>query len=219
MPTTDKIVLIENLFNVSLDYLLKEENEDEEEQSVNEEIYTNTTQAKNINQRFIFGLVIFSLGIIGIMIFCVLYVLRKITTITNEIKVIFLSFCLLSIIGLIIISINIITKSIKKLYITYTKQTCIIKVGITLLAIGFIMILPSLTLMFNQTIGTKSYVQKNTFTGEEVLVLPNTDNQISIFPCVFHYLSAMAIVSGIVIIIIGVIKKKQKIIKQVQFIK
>lgn len=219
MPETDKIIQIANLFDVSLDYLLKVE---EEKQNKNCLMHTNTIQFRTVNKMFIIGIAVFSLGFVGILIFCILSILHPINLTNgkvissgfsdflsaNDMWIIFLICCLFSFLGLLLISKNIISNTLTKICCAYKRQNKIIKYGIVLCFFGILMFFPSLMLFFNQTVAAASKIEIiDQFTDRTVNIIPDIIKQPSFNPMILLILSLMVMVSGFIMLIIGTIKK------------
>lgn len=221
MPETEKIIQIANLFDVSLDFLLKEE----EKQNENHLIYNNTTQLKELNRRFITGIVVLSLGFVGILIFCIVYILYPVNIIdkngihsgfsaflsANNMWIVFLICCLFSFLGLLLISKNAITNILTKIFSAYIQQNRIIKYGIALSFLGAVMIFISEILLLNQADVISQTVERVDLTGNRVDIISNIDQQQSSFIAIILLVFSLTVMAiGLVMLVIGIKKAKNK---------
>ncbi|HAN21510.1 MAG TPA: hypothetical protein DCP51_07555 [Clostridiales bacterium] len=136
-PDIENIIQISNTFNVSIDYLLKDES-----LIVNEVTVTKIHQEKQLDKKshsFIIGLVFLSMSFIGLMIFWILSIVEPSFNIKKENLYSFLLilFCSLGIVGIFLIM----YKKLKNL----SKKTKII-IAIAFVALFLLLFLISLLL-------------------------------------------------------------------------
>ena len=218
MPETDKIIQIANLFDVSLDYLLKGEKETQNKKRL---IY-NTTQLKKPNRSFVTGIVVLSLGFVGILTFCILYILHPINLINekgiysgfniflraNDMWIMFLICCVFSFLGLLLISKNIIANIFTKICRAYIRQNRFVKYGIIISFLGAVMIFASLIINLSQVgVVSHTFETVDSISGKTVDIISDTVQQRSFNPMILLISSLMVMVSGLVMLAIGIIKK------------
>lgn len=214
MPETDKIIQIANLFDVSLDYLLK----NEEEKENKDHLINNTTQLKKHNEIFITQIVIFIMGLVGVISFYIAYILLPVNSIAEksihsfedflnryDIKMIFLICFLFSFLGLLLIFKNVFTK----IYSAYKRQNQFIKYGIFLSFLGTVMVFVSLILSLNQVnVITSTFEKVDVITGKKAVeIISGTTPQQSFNPMILLILSFIVMATGLILVIMGIIQK------------
>lgn len=205
MPETDKIIQIANLFGVSLDYLLKDE-----EQKNNHKNF-GSLKPKKHSGRYITGTVFLSLGFIGILAYFIVYNLTKengiytrFSSFLNANEALFIICCLLCFIGLLLISANVITR----IFRAYIRQKRIFKYGVVLSVLGVVMSYISLILLINQSVvSINTYKIIDILTGETTETISETVRQSSLIPTVLLGFSVAVTVCGLVMLSVSIVKK------------
>ncbi len=214
MPEIEKIMQIADLFDVSIDYLLKDS-----EQNIKHSV-KNDVNRKKTNRGFIMGIVVLSLGFLGILTLYILYISlqHQMGTLSlgdflnkNDTWIFFLICFMLSFLGGLLIFKNTTnTNIISELFNSYKRQNRIMKYGIALSLLGAVAVLVSYIIMINHVqVGTHTVQQMDALTGRVIGTPTIVNQQPSIFPFILFASSLAVMVSGIVTLIIGFLKKSE----------
>lgn len=226
MPDIDKIIQISDLFGVSIDSILKESMEKPYVENLNESKYINNIEvkSKSINRSFILGIVLFSIGFISTLAFYIVFtVINKNNRYSgfndflsrDENMIIFSSCCIISLLGLLLIIKKVIVNTISKIFSAYCRQNRLVKWGVVVLFIGIIITVISCVMVLNQPGPTKETFQTiNSLTGNIVQTTTKNVEIPSFNPNnIFLIVSIMVMGSGIIMLIIGTLKKSKNIVK------
>jgi len=197
MPEVEKIIELARMYDISLDYILTDNEKDDIEKNKIGSPKDNV-EPKQTNGRIITGSVFLGLGLIGILLFYFFYILNPVKVNVRDLDfnrfliyykswplIIFCS--ILIFMGLLILIKNTIIGAIK----AYSRQSLILKSGIIVFPFGIISLILSQVLVFNQTV----VIAGNSIRGQ------------SFIPFILLIFSLMITILGLGMLIVGVIKK------------
>ena len=197
MPEVDKIIELARMYDISLDYILTDnEKDDIEKKKIGSP--KDNVEPKQTNGRIITGSVFLGLGLIGILLFYFFYILNPVKVNGRDLDfnrfliyykswplIIFCS--ILIFMGLLMLIKNTIIGAIK----AYSRQSLILKSGIIVFPFGIIALILSQVLVFTQTV----VIAGNSIRGQ------------SFNPFILLIFSLMITILGLGMLIVGVIKK------------
>jgi len=206
MPEIDKIVELAKMYDISLDYLLtdKTENPHVTDQKANK-VY-DEPKSNKFNKIFIAGIVFFSTGFIGVLVFVVLAVLNHITVMNGRgihtgfgafleatnLLPLFVLCCICSLTGLFMMMD--IRNHCKKILNVWRRQHVLFKYGIVVFILGLVIVFIILFFTLNYT----------------EVISPGIAKSSSINPVVFLPFSIIVPALGLFMMIIGFTKSPNR---------
>lgn len=206
MPEIDKLVQMTQLFDVPLDYLVRGLRDEVE--PCGEVVGTDTVKDKKVSKGFIFGIVAFMLGFLGVLVFCVLCILDNYSSFVaflsdHEMWALFITCCFFSFLGIVMVFKDGIGGFFAKISNAYKRQSRVTKVGFGLSLLGGVMVFVLRVVLLN--IGT--YQKIHSATDNVIRVHYQVNPMLYLLTFFSLIFSLIILVSGIVMMVMGVVKK------------